>query len=184
MKCQHKTWWRWGCSTAFCSVGCFSWATLHKLEKLHSANFSPKRSPLPGGIPSLRTSPWVILGHRHHYHHHHLCQKWLRSRWLSRKSVIGQSKKFQGFLFSQMFTNALLSSSSLSRLSQSLSSYSKLSNVLKFSLNWNQSIAFKTGNWIQAQDWKVFSPNPDLDYIWIGNRFGSKSVFCPRRWPQ
>ena len=50
-------------------------------------------------------------------------------------------------------------------------------NVLKFFLNWNQSDAFKTANWIPILDWKVFLLNPDRDYIWMLNRFCSYGVF-------
>ena len=52
-------------------------------------------------------------------------------------------------------------------------------NVLKFFLNWNQSDAFKTANWIPILDWKVFLLNPDRDYIWMLNRFCSYGVFLP-----
>ena len=82
----------WCFSRWFQIARCLSWATQHKLHLLHLANFSPKRPALPWGRPSLRTSPWVILGqphhdhhyydhhrHDHYYHDHHNRQDW--SRW-------------------------------------------------------------------------------------------------------
>ena len=84
---------------------CLSWATQHKLHLLHLANFSPKRPALPWGRPSLRTSPWVILGqphhdhhyyhHHHHYYHYHYRQNW--SRWRRPWWTLVSPKEFQGW---------------------------------------------------------------------------------------